>query len=1207
MVTNLWVIHSLKIRNYIFNVVVFVAFLSGVGGAFQTHGQTYGTPCFTETFGIVPSSYSGNANYYRAPITGRGEIGSAYTYLASGTLNDGQYCLSPNPYYCHVSDRAWLSGADHTAGDVNGLALVVNAALNKGQFYKRAISGLCYNSQFEFRAYYANILSSTLGCNSNRQPINIRFEVWDRNPGDNEANATVPVGGTAVNGAVLLNANSTGNVAANNTLTWRSNVLIFNVPANQQEVYVVLRNNGNGGCGNDLAIDDISFSPYVPFTVDYSVNLNNYCVTNQVILNATLASGTIPAGYVFQWQIADESLNNWTNVGSPIYDFNLASIALNVNSINGKKYRIVSATSVLNFNNSNCYVASSPFFGSTIQLPTATVSGVSDVCGTQNHDPVNTSLTVEYQGNVYPWTYYYRVNGGPEISVTVPSGNTDIMQLFNITDNTTFELIKIQTSDCSGPLMLNLVHTIQYSIGSPGTPTALIGPNPACIGTEADFSVAPVAGAVYYNWIVSGGWSVVSGQGTPNVSILVGSGPISITIETQNACGTNSWTSPLISVTNEPPATPSGITTPGFVCLPSSSVPGSTDVLFESAIVPGAANYYWEWDAPLAYGTQQSGTGQFLRQIILTVPNNSGSFQIRVTAQNDCGYSPVRVVTFNLSHYPEIFNIGGGGVFCYGGSGSTITLSGSETGVSYTLYKNSVSTGISLPGTGSPLSFANVTEPGNYTIIGNNSSCSSNMNGDVDVAFSQEMLLQFTDVMNVRCFGESGGSVTAVTSGGTIPYSYIWSTVPPQYSQTATGLAAGIYSVTVSDANGCLVSGSTEIVQPNLLIASETHTQVPCFGSTADVSINAIGGTPPYIGTGIFTQHAGTQTYSVTDANGCITTIDVTIAEGPRPVIAQELDLPGPVHFVIESGQTLIANICSGQTVTFNDITSPSLDPSPCGPLMAEVHSTTTISTMLPTRTFNIVVSSVEPPYNLTPVNPDGIAKDVNIVITPYYDSDGSGTLTTGDVTGQGYTVTINVKPATTVSATISGASDVCGTPSYDPVSTVITINYTGNIFPWTYFYKINGGPELSGTVLSGNTELLTISITGNTTFELVRIETNECTPPANFNLSHTIIYSIGAPAMPADITANFLQCLPSYIPGSTDVVFEASYVPGAISYNWQWDPPVTLGTQQSGTGQGYQRIVLSIPNNITFFNVKVSASNNCGTSPERVVTFNPY
>src|SRR5205814_7026682 len=75
-------------------------------------------------------------------------------------------------------------------------------------------------------------------------------------------------------------------------------------------------------------------------------------------------------------------------------------------------------------------------------------------------------------------------------------------------------------------------------------------------------------------------------------------------------------------------------------------------------------------------------------------------------------------------------------------------------------------------------------------------------------------------VANVQCNGGNDGSVTVTPGGGTIPYTYNWSSSPLQTTSTATGLTAGTYTVTVTDAHSCTAISSATITQPTMLTAS---------------------------------------------------------------------------------------------------------------------------------------------------------------------------------------------------------------------------------------------------------------------------------------------------------------------------------------------------------------------------------------------------
>jgi gliding motility-associated-like protein len=142
--------------------------------------------------------------------------------------------------------------------------------------------------------------------------------------------------------------------------------------------------------------------------------------------------------------------------------------------------------------------------------------------------------------------------------------------------------------------------------------------------------------------------------------------------------------------------------------------------------------------------------------------------------------------------------------------------------------------------------------------------------------------------VNVNCNGGSDGSATVTASGGTAPYSFIWQN--GQSGTTASGLSAGVYNVTVSDANGCSASTSVAISQPSqALISSMSSTPVSCKGGSdgsAQVAVN-LGGTFPYVfnwsngGTGqaVYNLSAGTYFVTLTDGNGCQSSSQVIVSE----------------------------------------------------------------------------------------------------------------------------------------------------------------------------------------------------------------------------------------------------------------------------------------------------------------------------------------
>jgi len=142
----------------------------------------------------------------------------------------------------------------------------------------------------------------------------------------------------------------------------------------------------------------------------------------------------------------------------------------------------------------------------------------------------------------------------------------------------------------------------------------------------------------------------------------------------------------------------------------------------------------------------------------------------------------------------------------------------------------------------------------------------------------------YTDVL---CMGEATGTATAIPSGGTPPYSYIWNTLPPQTGPSVSGLAAGSYSVTVTDYNGCVSSGSVTISQPSVpLTLTLVSTDISCNGGfDGKIDLTVSNGTSPFTflwSNGASTEDLegltiGTYTVSVTDANGCSANAEGTI------------------------------------------------------------------------------------------------------------------------------------------------------------------------------------------------------------------------------------------------------------------------------------------------------------------------------------------
>ena len=146
--------------------------------------------------------------------------------------------------------------------------------------------------------------------------------------------------------------------------------------------------------------------------------------------------------------------------------------------------------------------------------------------------------------------------------------------------------------------------------------------------------------------------------------------------------------------------------------------------------------------------------------------------------------------------------------------------------------------------------------------------------------------------VNPTCNGAATGAIDLSPQGGTAPYQYAWTGpgVDPD-AQDQTGLGAGTYEVTVTDANMCTGTASFVLSQPDAIAIASSVTQPSGGLANGAIDISVSGGTAPYsyAWTGPDVQATaedqtglapGAYTLTVTDANDCTATSSFTLTEG---------------------------------------------------------------------------------------------------------------------------------------------------------------------------------------------------------------------------------------------------------------------------------------------------------------------------------------
>lgn len=206
---------------------------------------------------------------------------------------------------------------------------------------------------------------------------------------------------------------------------------------------------------------------------------------------------------------------------------------------------------------------------------------------------------------------------------------------------------------------------------------------------------------------------------------------------------------------------------------------------------------------------------------------------------------------------------------------------------------------------------------GTYTVtVTDANGCEQSVSANVS---SPSQLSLNLSISNVSCNGDNDGSTTVGISGGTPPYTFLWSAnANNQTSQTAVNLAAGSYNVTVTDDNGCTTTGTATVTQPSAMQLSIDGGDIACFGNnTGSADLEILGGTPPYASVNwigpnftastedISNLYAGTYNVIVTDANGCIATSAVVINQPPTGIMSS-MSQPDTICNASASG---IANV----------------------------------------------------------------------------------------------------------------------------------------------------------------------------------------------------------------------------------------------------------------------------------------------------------
>ncbi|MFN9109405.1 MAG: hypothetical protein ACK5XN_04960, partial [Bacteroidota bacterium] len=296
---------------------------------------------------------------------------------------------------------------------------------------------------------------------------------------------------------------------------------------------------------------------------------------------------------------------------------------------------------------------------------------------------------------------------------------------------------------------------------------------------------------------------------------------------------------------------------------------------------------------------------------------SAGTYTVTVTDANGCTATASTTLTSPTALAAVIYKTD---VLCYGGSNGTVTVSESGGVPGYTYAWNTTPVQNTMLATVSA---------GTYTVtVTDANGCTAT--ASATPASPPALAATVASQTNISCYGGANGSVTVLASGGVSGYTYSWNTTPVQSTSSATGLSAGTYTVTVTDANMCILTQNTTLTEPALLEAGLVALPTCSGQSIGAVNLSMSGGVPGYLfswNNGSMTEDlsglaAGTYTVTVTDINGCtVTGSSLVNTSTPAPPVISALETSANItnDGVICKGSVAQLSVAGGSNFLWSD------------------------------------------------------------------------------------------------------------------------------------------------------------------------------------------------------------------------------------------------------------------------------------------------
>ncbi len=887
---------------------------------------------------------------------------------------------------------------------------------------------------------------------------------------------------------------------------FNSNAIIINAAAVAGNGTITVAENNSYGCAGPVGTFDVDV--LAPSAISAITGDDIVCA-----LETGVYSVPNNAGSIYAWSLPPGA----ALVGNP----SGASVTVTFGTVSGN-------ITVRETNAAGCITNHTPLPVTVRPQPTGIISNSGTICaeGTQ---PINMTLT-----GTGPWNVTYAINGAPQPVLPVAASP------YTLNANTAGSYTIVSVTDanlCTGPGIGSA--TVSYF----PVPTATIsGTAEMCAGGSAILTITLTGAAPYdFTYTVNGAPVVVTNHPTTvytaTVTPAVNTTYAVTAMNDNNGClGTFAGTA-VVTINPAPSLTLAGT---NLLCNGDNS--GAVNL----TVAAGTPAFSYAWTGPDGFiaGTEDiSGL-------------KAGYYAVTVTDSKGCIGTGNTTLTqpapLTLSKSGDI------ALLCNGatnGAGSFTAAGGTAPYSFATLFNSSFAT--VTPGASS----AAVTNAG-FGVITVQVTDAHMCTAQASINVTQPDALNITATLslsiegghNINCFNGNTGSISTTVTGGVAPYVYAWTTVGGSGltagASNQSGLTAGTYNVTVTDANGCQTTGSWPLTQPTGLTVTAT-TDDSLIGTCSDAQLNAVvaGGVMPVGGylyswspaAGLSATNianpvatpASTTTYSVTvtDANGCIRVGSVTINVAP-------------VLTAVAFADDNIIGTCSDAQLDVN-------------------------------------VNGGEAPYSYSWLPVAGLSSAVirNPVATPAATTVYTVTVTDANGCTTTANVTVTVAPVLDVTATVD--DNLIGTcpTSVAHLSATATGGEGGYTYLWDNAATLDDATKANPVAKPAVTTTYTVTVT----------DVNGCTDQT------TIIVNV-APAL--GVTAIADDIIISTCPTSVSHL-DATVVGGEAPYAYKWAPTTGLDDSNIKTPTAKPAVT-------TLYTVTVTDANGCTATSNITVTVQP-